>query len=484
MDTPIENLRTIHDPIHGLISLDALSWSCIDTPHFQRLRELKQMGTAYHVFPGASHNRFEHSIGVGHLAGQMIQRLHSSQPNLEISQEDAGAIQIAGLCHDLGHGPYSHVFDGVVIPAITGNRDWSHEQASLMMFDHMVSEHSIDLSPDQCKLVKSLIDGQPVPGSRKFLFQIVSNKETGIDVDRLDYIARDCYNVGLKSSYDPARLMHNFRVIGDEICFQSKDAFNLYELFHTRYSLFKRIYTHKSCNAIDLMVSDALVAANSVFHFDEALSDPEQYLRLTDGIVRDIEFSTNPELEYSQSILKRLRTRDLYRFCDELLLDEMPASYLKRHLTPELIAGHLGASSGVTADDIRLEMFSIHYGQKARDPVLGVQFYSKYDQLHKLQLKDSDASMLIPSRFCEWVVRVFATDLSKVILVQKAFRAVVEPMLSMIGSSVSPSKKHEIPMGTDLQPTPSRKRSFVESTDSGGSGSPLVQKVARRDWTK
>lgn len=80
---------------------------------------------------------------------------------------------------------------------------------------------------------------------RAFLFDIVANKRNSLDVDKFDYIERDCYNLGAKSSYDAKRLMWFSRVIDNQICYHEKEVYNLYEIFHTRYSLFKQMYTHR-----------------------------------------------------------------------------------------------------------------------------------------------------------------------------------------------------------------------------------------------
>ncbi|XP_028427157.1 deoxynucleoside triphosphate triphosphohydrolase SAMHD1-like [Perca flavescens] len=96
------DLKVFNDPIHGTVELHPLLIKIIDTPQFQRLRNIKQLGGVYFVYPGASHNRFEHSIGVAHLAGQLVEALRTRQPELDIDDRDVLCVKIAGLCHDLG----------------------------------------------------------------------------------------------------------------------------------------------------------------------------------------------------------------------------------------------------------------------------------------------------------------------------------------------------------------------------------------------
>ncbi|XP_042073876.1 deoxynucleoside triphosphate triphosphohydrolase SAMHD1-like isoform X2 [Haplochromis burtoni] len=115
--------KVFNDPIHGHIELHPLLVKIIDTPQFHRLRNIKQLGGVYFVYPGASHNRFEHSIGVAYLAGELAKALKVKQPELHISERDVLCVQIAGLCHDLGHGPFSHFFDGMFMPE-AGDKKW------------------------------------------------------------------------------------------------------------------------------------------------------------------------------------------------------------------------------------------------------------------------------------------------------------------------------------------------------------------------
>lgn len=176
---------------------DRSVYPCTRSAHFQRLRLVKQLGTSYRVWPGAAHNRFEHSLGassmslphvlpahsilspgVAHLARCMVQHLKDQQPELGITDRDVECVQLAGLCHDLGHGPFSHVWDGRFIPValyvmprtlfpvsltqqLSPGKHWHHEDASEMMFDDLVAKNNIDLPEKDIRFIKALIAGDP-----------------------------------------------------------------------------------------------------------------------------------------------------------------------------------------------------------------------------------------------------------------------------------------------------------------------------------
>uniref|UniRef100_UPI0037E73F02 deoxynucleoside triphosphate triphosphohydrolase SAMHD1 isoform X2 n=1 Tax=Semicossyphus pulcher TaxID=241346 RepID=UPI0037E73F02 len=341
--------KVMNDPIHGHVELHPLLIKIIDTPQFQRLRNLKQLGGTYFVFPGASHNRFEHSIGVGHLAGRLVQALNERQPELLISRRDILCVQIAGLCHDLGHGPFSHMFDGIFIPRARPGITWKHEIASLAMFDYLVSdnkltevmkEHGLVL-PEDLDFIKEQIAGpqdtdaakgqkwpyKGRPEDKSFLYEIVANKRNGIDVDKWDYFARDCYHLGIQNNFDYRRFLKFARVCEVDgqkhICTRDKEVGNLYDMFHTRNCLHRRAYQHKVGHIIETMIAEAFLKADEhikvegsggrMFTLSEAIDDMEAYTKLTDHVFEQILNSSSPELAEAKQILRNIICRRLYK---------------------------------------------------------------------------------------------------------------------------------------------------------------------------
>lgn len=135
--------KLINDPVHGYISLSTDVVKIMDTEQFQRLRDLKQLGTSYHVFPGASHNRFEHCVGTSHLAGKLADRIYATQPDLDLRPRDCTLVKLAGLCHDLGHGPFSHAFEEFLHQHLP-NHPWKHEEMSVKMLKFLIDDNALE----------------------------------------------------------------------------------------------------------------------------------------------------------------------------------------------------------------------------------------------------------------------------------------------------------------------------------------------------
>eukprot|EP01103_Thecamoeba_quadrilineata_P014178 TRINITY_DN4153_c0_g1_i1.p1 TRINITY_DN4153_c0_g1~~TRINITY_DN4153_c0_g1_i1.p1 ORF type:complete len:473 (+),score=37.58 TRINITY_DN4153_c0_g1_i1:83-1501(+) len=430
--------KVINDPVHGHVTFPDYIMDIVDTPQFQRLRDLKQLGCISYVFPGATHSRFEHSLGVSHLGRELIQRLKVQQPELEIENRDVKSVEIAALCHDLGHGPFSHSFEGWVRKVQPG---WCHEQMSQKMLNFLIDDNYLDYSEDDRKFMSSLISGSRFNSHEKpFLFDIVANSRNSIDVDKFDYIARDCYYLGVKSSYDFSRLLNFNRVINGELCFHQKEVYNIYEMFHTRYSLHRQVYTHRVGKAVEYMISDALALADPYLKFSEQIDDPKEFCTLTDSILKTIEYSKAQELKPAKDIISNIRKRKLYKFADEVIVP--PISWQNfSQITEKDIIEHKNSSSSLREADIILHKLQLNYAMENKNPVDNVHFFSKWDGTESFSIPREKVSLLVPTQFSEMHLRLFCRDPTMASEAQEAFRN----FLKKRASGLTPSRALTLP---------------------------------------
>uniref|UniRef100_A0A3B3RW29 SAM domain and HD domain 1 n=1 Tax=Paramormyrops kingsleyae TaxID=1676925 RepID=A0A3B3RW29_9TELE len=431
--------QLVNDPIHGHIELHHLLVRIIDTPQFQRLRYIKH------------HNHFEHSIGVAHLAGQLVRALSERQPGLDISERDKLCVEIAGLCHDLGHGPFSHMFDGMFIPKMRPGLNWKHEKASVDMFDHMVEvnglkgvmeQYGLKL-PEDLDFIKEQIAGplEPPsslsqdqaykgrPESKSFLYDIVANKTNGIDVDKWDYFARDCHHLGIQNNFDYKRFLKLARVCDVDgkmhICTRDKEAHNLYDMFHTRHRLHQKAYQHRVVHIIQRMISEAFEKADKfiqisgsdgqMFTLSTAIDDMEAYTKLTDHVFHEILNSTEQNLAEARMILEKIESRKHYRLVFEKRRPPSTVTKVNNHRLT--LRGGRFRVLFIYISDCQLLWFLIQkseirmdYGMKEENPINRMRFYSKDDPDRAITITKDQVSAILPERFSETVIRVYCKN--------------------------------------------------------------------------
>ncbi len=308
-DVRVRFPKTVNDRVHGPITLPGLLVAAMDTPEFQRLDKIRQLGGCSYVYPSATHTRKEHSIGVAYLAGLMVRHLRAAQSDeleLGISENDILCVELAGLVHDLGHGPFSHMFETFM--AQQGGGRWEHEEMSGKLLREIVStiplrnyfqpseeegaEHS-QWPTVQCeehiefvvKLIEGLKDSEPWPPNigrpegKRFLFDIVANSRNGIDVDKLDYLVRDsmaAFGCSKLPGFDIHRIIESSKVVipkdkdgkqvgPSQVGFQQKVAMDINEIFGLRAKMHRQVYQHRTANVAEAMITDVFVAANATF---------------------------------------------------------------------------------------------------------------------------------------------------------------------------------------------------------------------------
>jgi len=321
----------VYDNIHGNIEICKRAVKIIDTPEFQRLRNIKQLGCIYHVFTGASHNRFEHSIGVYYLARKYMDIINKKYQDKDLNcscnfdEKEYFLISIAALIHDIGHGPFSHLFDDYIKISV-------HEERSVEIFRYMNDKYNLEYSERDIQFISDCIEpknidydkyislGYPV---KKYCFQIVSNSN-GIDVDRFDYILRDCKMTGLSYGIEYERIMDNTYIKDLELIYDRKCQVAIDSFFHTRYILYKEICNHHTVVSIEHHIKEILSEIDDVFEITKSVKnkDWEKYILLTDDILSSIDFRKSPRLTKAKEILNNIRTRNIYKLVYEIVSDE------------------------------------------------------------------------------------------------------------------------------------------------------------------
>ncbi|RNF01352.1 SAM domain-containing protein [Trypanosoma rangeli] len=459
--------KHIQDRVHEYVFLPPIAIRVVDTPEFQRLRSLKQLGTTVFLYPGATHTRFEHSIGVAHLASEMVRHIAICQPELNITLADIICVTVAGLCHDIGHGPFSHLFEQIVnrIRGKEGNNSqWHHEQMSVRLLRRILSQIDLEeygLTDEDARFIEVCIlglspkspwpTGTGRPPCKRYLVDIVANKRNGLDVDRLDYFLRDslaCYGRAALDVHIP-RLLSACKVFCFEgeyqLCFEEKMALSLGDIFNVRAKLHKHAYQHRVVKVTDYMVSDVLLEADPYFtvrgtngkpiRMSECVEDEVGFCQLGDWVCNAIAASTDPRLAKAQLIIQRINQRNLYRVVDMAMFSRFQVSATEESIRDEILIWCNKLEDDTLLQEaikrtLIVSFIVITYGSldaqgNPDDPINHVTFYNpKATELGAFKLPGTRVSPLFsPSHYGERMVIVMVRDEEFLDIVRAAFEA-------------------------------------------------------------
>jgi HD superfamily phosphohydrolase len=301
----------IKDPVHGYVYITENEKEIIDTYPMQRLRRLRQLAGSEYVYPGANHTRFEHCVGVMYLAGKVTEN-----PNLSriVSDEEADIIRLSGLLHDVGHGPFSHVFEQLLIRDL----EKTHEDITSWIIANSEINDKIakaGFNPDE---VSKLAVGKLHKPGKAFWDQIISS---GVDVDKQDFIVRDTYHTGAEYGFiDVFRLIHALDVLGEDLAVELGALSALEAFMIARIESFKSIYFHRVGRAGQIMLAMAMEKANGELGLT-AFKTPEEYLAMDDYTV----WSALKKCEKSRAIIDDLERRRMLKCAYERTFYEKDA---------------------------------------------------------------------------------------------------------------------------------------------------------------
>lgn len=261
----------IVDPIHGFIRVHETELKIIDSSIFQRLRRIRQLSGAHFTYPSAQHSRFEHSLGVMHIAGQAASALKEKG---FLSADKIPEVRLAALLHDVGHGPFSHLFEEV----LQAKKKTSHEEIGKKIILHSEIGDIISKNGFNKKLITKLAFGY---SKYRFINEIISGS---LSADMMDYLQRDGYFTGAEhAKIDHRRIIQSLDVYRKKLALDRSALYSFESMILSRYQMFKAVYFHKTVRSAEVMMLEAIKLADDEANFTSLNLD--DYVSLTDEYI-------------------------------------------------------------------------------------------------------------------------------------------------------------------------------------------------------
>ena len=316
-------MRVINDTIHGSFSIEGVREDLLSTPEFNKLSHIKQLGLAHLVFPGAHHTRFEHSLGVSHLAGRMAE-------SLSLSEEESTIVEVAAMLHDVGHGPYSHTLEhilherggmdhmSVTEGIITGEYDILRDGEQSVFSERKTVPEILENHNLDPKEIADLIRGPDAQGSERSLFWNKGDDFFGaedhtmghlvhgpVDCDQIDYLLRDAHFTGVKHGIiDHHRLIHCLQKHAGDVAIGEGGLSALEGMLTARALMYSAVYFHRVTRITEVMLSHA------VERMSVDSSDPLDMQKMVDAEIWQL---LNEQGGFQQDILRRIKYRQMFK---------------------------------------------------------------------------------------------------------------------------------------------------------------------------
>lgn len=309
--------KIINDPVYGFITInDEILLQLIDHPYFQRLRHISQMGLAQLVYPGARHTRFHHALGVFHLMQEAVKTLRDK--GVEISEDERLGLCIAGLLHDIGHGPFSHALEHSLFPV-------QHEQISLLLMQKLRAE----LGPVMDVAISIFNRTYPKP----FLCNLVSGQ---LDLDRTDYLLRDSFYTGVvEGTVGAERIIKLLHVHNNQLVVEEKGIYSLENFLLARRLMYWQVYIHKTVISSEHLITSVLKRAKQLVRSGKTLFGTPELLYF---LSTEIDTQDEQQMEIALEHFLRLEDNDIisamkqWARCEDKILSYLAQSLWHRKL--------------------------------------------------------------------------------------------------------------------------------------------------------
>jgi uncharacterized protein len=335
----------IKDPVHGYVYITEQEKEIIDSYPVQRLHRLRQLAGSEYVYPGANHTRFEHSIGVMYLASRVVENSSISQ---YISEDEAKLVKIAGLLHDVGHGPFSHVFEHLLDKELGK----THEDLTTWIIENSELKEILRRNGYHPEEVGKLAVGRLHRSKKAFLDQIISS---AVDVDKQDFIVRDTHHTGAEYGFvDIFRLIHALDVLGGNLAVDLGALSALESLIIARMESFRSIYFHRVGRAAQIMLAMAMEKANGELGFTR-FKTPDEYMAMDDYTV----WTALKNCKKSNAIIRDLERRRLLKCAYERTFyekDTMVSNIFGRETHRTQLQTDIADKAGIAAEEVIIDV--------------------------------------------------------------------------------------------------------------------------------
>jgi len=373
--------------VHGYVYISKAEKDIIDSYPMQRLRRLRQLAGSEYVYPGANHTRFEHCVGVMYLADKAVESPHLSQ---RVNDEELDMIRIAGLLHDIGHGPFSHIFEQLLIKDL----EKTHEDMTSWIIEKGELRDIITEMGYRPEEVGKLAVGKLHSPGKAFLDQIISS---AVDVDKQDFIVRDTFHTGAHYGFvDVFRLIHALDVFGEDLAVDLGALSALEAFMIARIESFKSIYFHRVGRAAQIMLAMAMERADKELGLTTFMT-PEEYLAMDDYTV----WSALKKCELSKGIINDLERRRMLKCAYERTfyeMDTMVSNIFGRAAFREQIKREIAKEAGVDTEAVIIDVPtvpSVPYHHSVLMEAMEVPVFRKSQAGKKTSYRLSDVSKII-----------------------------------------------------------------------------------------